>query len=37
MKPLHILVIGTGRYTCGRGTEDQRTLLILSLWIEGCK
>jgi len=27
MKPLHILVIGTGMYTCGRGTEGYGTIM----------
>lgn len=27
MKPLHILVIGTGMYTCGRGTETYGTVM----------
>ena len=27
MKPLHVLVIGTGMYTCGRGTEGYGTIM----------
>jgi len=27
MQPLHILVIGTGMYTCGRGTEGYGTIM----------
>jgi predicted dehydrogenase len=27
MKPLHILVIGTGMYTCGRGTDTYGTVM----------
>lgn len=37
-QPLHVLIVGAGRYVCGRGTEDYGTILptVLDAHAQGC-